>query len=104
MACRRSTCSSASAARSEKGDVLALKVVNFAPFAVKTKIGIAGMGKLSRTARTVMLTGSDLKLENTAEQPNRVVPMSGQRDGIAAEFMYVFPAYSYTIIEIKREK
>ena len=66
---------SASAARSEKGDVLALKVVNFAPFAVKTKINIAGMGKLAPTARTVLLTGNDLKLENTAEQPNRVVPV-----------------------------
>ena len=36
----------ASAARSESGDVLVLKVVNFAPFAMKTKINIAGMAQV----------------------------------------------------------
>ncbi len=68
----------ASAARSEKGDVLALKVVNFAPFSIKTKINIAGMGKLAPTARTVLLTGNNLKLENTVGEPNRIVPVSAR--------------------------
>jgi len=94
----------ASAARSEKGDVLSLKVVNFAPFSIKTKINIAGMGKLAPTARTVLLTGNNLKLENTVGEPNRIVPVSARRDGIAPEFVHVFPAYSYAIIEIKEDK
>ena len=94
---------SASAARSEKGDVLALKVVNFAPFAVKARINIAGVGKLAPTARTVLLTGSDLKLENTAEQPDRVAPVNGQRDGIGPEFFLVFPTYSYTILDLQSQ-
>jgi hypothetical protein len=94
---------SASAARSERGDVLALKVVNFAPFAVKTKINIANLGKLAPTARTVLLTGKNLKLENTAEQPDCVVPVDGQRDGIGPEFVHVFPAYSFTILDLQSQ-
>jgi hypothetical protein len=94
---------SASAARSEKGDVLALKVVNFAPFAVKARIDIASVGKLAPTARTVLLTGNDLKLENTAEQPDRVAPVNGQRDGIGPEFFHVFPGYSYTILDLQSQ-
>jgi hypothetical protein len=91
----------ASAARSEKGDVLALKVVNFAPFALTTKVNIAGMAQLAPVAKTVLLTGEDLKLENTAEQPHRIAPVTGQRDGIGPEFVHVFPAYSYTIQEVR---
>jgi alpha-L-arabinofuranosidase len=58
----------ASAARSERGDVLVLKVVNFAPFGLKASIHISGMGRLRPTAKMVLLTGGNLNLDNTADQ------------------------------------
>ena len=93
-----------SAARSEKGDVLALKVVNFAPFPLKTRIAIAGLEKLTPVAKLVVLTGDNLKLENTAEKPDRVVPATSTRDGIGREFIHIFPAYSYSIIDMQTGK
>ncbi len=91
----------ASASKSEKGDVLAIKVVNLAPFAITSKVRVEGMAKLAPTAATVVLTGSDLKRDNTAEEPTRVVPNAGRRDGIGPEFNHVFPAYSYTILTVR---
>ena len=91
----------ASSARSAKGDALTLKVVNFAPFPLKTKIAIAGMERISPLAKLVVLTGDDLKSENTAENQTRVVPVSSTRDGISPEFVHIFPAYSYTILDIE---
>ena len=70
---------------------------------ILTKISIANLGKLAPTAKTVLLTGDDLKLENTAERPDRIVPVGGQRDGIGREFFHVFPAYSYTILDLQAQ-
>ena len=93
----------ASAARSEDGSRLCLKVVNFAPFSIRTKVHLAGTGPLVPSAATVLLTGNDLKLDNTAAEPGRVVPLVGKRDGIAEDFVHQFPAYSYTLIDLRRQ-
>ena len=93
----------ASAARSERGDTLALKVVNFAPFGLKASIHISGMGRLRPTAKMVLLTGGNLNLDNTADQSDRIVPVAGQRDGIGPAFVHNFPAYSYTILDLREQ-
>lgn len=67
----------------------------------KTKTTIAGLPRLASAAQTVILTGDDRRLENTADQPTRVAPVAGTRDGIAPEFMHLFPAYSCTIMDLK---
>lgn len=76
-----------------RSSVVCLKVVNFAPFAILSKINIAGMATLQPKAKTVLLTGDNLKLENTADQPNRVVPVEGSLNAIAPEFTHVFPRF-----------
>lgn len=91
----------ASAARSEDGSRLCLKVVNFAPFSIKTKVHLAGMGPIAPTATTVLLTGNSLKLDNTADEPTRIAPVAGSRDGIGDDFVHQFPAYSYTLIDVQ---
>ncbi len=90
----------AGAARNESGDLLALKVVNFAPFALNTKIYITGMREMAPTANIVLLTGKSLKEDNTAENPERIAPMTGQISDAGSGFQHVFPAYSYTIIQL----
>jgi hypothetical protein len=93
----------ASAAKSDDGSRLCLKVVNFAPFSIKAKVHLAGMERIAPSAKTVLLTGSSLKLDNTAAEPARVVPVAGSRDGIATDFAHQFPAYSYTLIDVRRK-
>lgn len=90
----------ASAARSEDGRKLCLKVVNYAPFPIKTTIKIAGMGPLAPTANAVLLTGPDLKLDNTAGEPSRIAPTQSKLQGISESFTHSFPAYSYTLIDV----
>jgi hypothetical protein len=92
----------ASAARNERGDALALKVVNFAPFPLRTRIGIAGLRGLSPRARVVTLTGGDLNAHNTAADPTALAPVASARDGIGPDFEHSFPAYSYTILTLER--
>lgn len=91
----------ASAARNEAGDAVSLKVVNFAPFAVTARVRVKGVAGLASKAKTLVLTGRDLSLDNTAEEPLRVAPVAGERDGIASEFEHVLPAYSYTVIALR---
>jgi alpha-L-arabinofuranosidase len=83
--------------------VLVLKVVNFAPFSLRTKIHIAGVGQLRPIAQTVLLTGDNLNVDNTADQPTSVVPVTRQRAGIGPDFVHDFPAYSYAILDFRAE-
>ena len=93
----------ASAARSEDGKRIELKVVNFAPFAQKTAIRIVGTGKLMSKAELVQLTGGDLMTENTAAEPERIKPVSSVIKGAGNDFSCLLPAYSYSIISLCKE-
>jgi len=90
-----------SVARSEAGDVLDLKMVNFAPFAIKARIRIAGAGQIAREAGRVQLTGNSLKDENSAENPDFIHPTAGRIDHAGNDFSELLPAYSYTIIDLR---
>ena len=98
---RRSTCWSPAPPGATTAACLCLKVVNFAPFSIKAKVHVAGMGALAPTAKTALLTAANLKLDNTAEEPTRVAPTAGSRDGIGPDFVHAFPAYSYTVIDMR---
>ena len=94
----------ASAARSESGDVLALKIVSFAPFAIKARIRITESGEIESSANAVRLTGKNLDVSNTAQNPNCVQPVQWQITNAGNDFSEVLPAYSYTIIDLRAKR
>jgi alpha-L-arabinofuranosidase len=82
------------------GEEVILKVVNLAPVALESQIGLDGAGNVAAKATAYVLTAADAAAENTLEQPTKVAPVR-QQVAVAASFRHAFPAYSLTVLRVK---
>ena len=73
------------------GDVI-VKLVNLLPVEVNTNVDLSGIGAIQSSAKRTVLTGkpadTPLPVEDTME--------------VAEKFDYQLPAYSFTVIRIKK--
>ena len=76
---------------SKTGDVI-VKLVNLLPVEVNTNVDLSGIGAIQSSAKRTVLTGkpadTPLPVEDTME--------------VAEKFDYQLPAYSFTVIRIKK--
>ena len=76
---------------SASGDVI-VKLVNLLPVEVNTNVDLSGIGAIQSSAKRTALTGkpadTPLPVEDTME--------------VAEKFDYQLPAYSFTVIRIKK--
>ena len=76
---------------SASGDVI-VKLVNLLPVEVNTNVDLSGIGAIQSSAKRTVLTGkpadTPLPVEDTME--------------VAEKFDYQLPAYSFTVIRIKK--
>ncbi|HEX8139114.1 MAG TPA: alpha-L-arabinofuranosidase C-terminal domain-containing protein [Pyrinomonadaceae bacterium] len=79
------------------GEVV-LKVVNATPSPKETRINLAGAVGVKRSGRAFVLSSSDLKAENSFEQPFRVAPVERRLAIAAGEFSYTFAPNSLTVL------
>ncbi|HEY7116748.1 MAG TPA: alpha-L-arabinofuranosidase C-terminal domain-containing protein, partial [Tepidisphaeraceae bacterium] len=93
----------ASAARTDKGDVL-LKVVNRRPTAARLSIHVEGAGQLTGDGECQVLASGDLKAENSLDEPTKISPISSPLSGLAPQFERDFPPYSLTVLRIHTRK
>jgi hypothetical protein len=91
-----------SAARSEDGKSLVLRVVNANDKAVPCQLAITGFKAANPTATVEELAGAP-DLVNTVKEPRRIVPVSRRwRPGLGAAWSeYTFPAGSFTVMTIE---
>jgi alpha-L-arabinofuranosidase len=87
--------------RSEDESTLVLKVVNVGAKPHRAAVRIDGFGPVAARADVLSLTGK-LDDVNAPEAPERVRPTASVFEGAAGRFEYEFPAYSYTILRLKR--
>ncbi len=89
------------ATRSEDGRTLILKVVNRCPAINRASIEISGFQKPRSQAEVWTLAGH-LKAFNAPGEPERIRSVKSTFGQAAERFSYTFPAYSYTILRLRR--
>jgi alpha-L-arabinofuranosidase len=85
------------------GDII-LKIVNVSKYAVATAMKLKGVASVSPSATSVLLTSSDVRDENSLEEPRKVVPKRLSVDGISENFKYVFAPHSITVLRLNASR
>jgi alpha-N-arabinofuranosidase len=83
----------------QTGEVI-MKVVNTAPAAKEVRITLAGVSKVSPTAKTFVLENADLKAENSLDNPMKVVPVERPLQVSSSQFAYSLSPQSLTVLRI----
>jgi alpha-N-arabinofuranosidase len=89
------------ATRDARSGVIYLKVVNTAGTAQRINVQINGAKSVNARGEAVVLAGKALEDTNSITEPNKVVPRTEKVDGLGADFVREFPAYSVTVLKLK---
>jgi alpha-L-arabinofuranosidase len=89
------------AGRTDRTGEVVLKVVNGADTPRAVTVNLAGIVSLLPTGQAVTLASASLDDENSLDQPTKVVPTTTRVPDVAAQFAYVFPARSLTVLRLK---
>jgi alpha-L-arabinofuranosidase len=81
------------------GEVV-LKVVNATPSQKEVRINLSGGKRFSKLGRALVLASSNLKTENSLDQPTKLSPIQHQFQIPSAEFNYTFDPSSLTVLRI----
>lgn len=89
------------ATRDSKSGILYLKVVNITGTAQRMNVQISGTKSVNSKAEAVVLVGKTLDDTNSITEPAKIVPRTEKVDGLGADFVREFPAYSVTVLKLK---
>ena len=81
------------------GEVI-LKAVNAAPSPREVRVRLAGAKGVARTGRAIVLASSDLKAENSFEEPTKVSPAERQFPVPSGEFSFKLAPDSLTVLRV----
>jgi alpha-N-arabinofuranosidase len=82
------------------GEVI-LKVVNTAPSSKEVRINLAGAKSVSKVGKAFVLESSDLKAENSLDNPTKVAPIERQLTVPSGEFAYTLMPQSLTVMRVR---
>jgi alpha-N-arabinofuranosidase len=89
----------ASASLDEPGGEVILKLVNTASTQKEVSINLAGAGGV-KGGRALVLSSTDLKAENSLDEPTRVSPVERPLSAPGAEFTYALAPNSLTVLRV----
>jgi alpha-L-arabinofuranosidase len=90
----------ASASFDEPTGEVVLKVVNADPSSREVRINLAGAAKVNPSGKAFVLANSDLKAENSLDEPTKVAPVEQKFAVPAKEFTYRLAPNSLTVLRI----
>ena len=90
----------ASASLDKRSSDVVLKVVNAASSPRAARVKLDGVKAGRKIAREIVLASSDLKAENSLDQPTRVSPIERRLTVSSGEFSYTFAPSSVTVLRI----
>jgi alpha-N-arabinofuranosidase len=90
----------ASASLDDRVGEVVLKVVNAAPSPREVRINLAGAKRVNQVGKAFVLASSDLKAENSLEEPTRIAPVERQFPVSASEFVYTLAPNSLTVLRL----
>jgi alpha-N-arabinofuranosidase len=77
-----------------------IKVVNTGGASREARITLGGATGVGKSGTVFVLHSSDLKAENSLDQPTRIAPVERQLPIPAGEFVYTFMPHSFTVLRI----
>ncbi len=89
-----------SASLDEPAGEVILKVVNAAPSSREVHINLAGARRLGKVGKVIILESSDLKAENSLDNPMKVAPIERQLPIPEGDFAYTLTPNSLTVIRV----
>jgi alpha-N-arabinofuranosidase len=89
-----------SASLDEPAGEVILKVVNATASSKEMRINLTGARKVGKLGKVFILESSDLKAENSLDNPMKVAPIERPLTVPAGEFAYTFTPNSLTVIRI----
>jgi alpha-L-arabinofuranosidase len=90
----------ASASLDDRAGELILKVVNTAPSARDIRINLAGAKKVTKNGKAFVLASSDLKAENSLDEPMKIAPVEKPFAAPSAEFSFTLAPNSLTVLRV----
>jgi alpha-N-arabinofuranosidase len=89
----------ASASLDNRAGEVVLKMVNAAPSSREVNINLAGVKNIKKAGQAYVLS-SDLKAENSLEEPRRVAPVEQPLVVPSNEFGFTLAPHSLTVLRI----
>jgi len=80
-----------------------IKVTNYHGQPVETRIELAGVKRVGKTGRHLLIRADAPSDHNTLEKPRRIVPSEAPVDGCTREFRVVLPPYSINLLRVPAE-
>jgi alpha-N-arabinofuranosidase len=90
----------ASASLDSKAGEVILKIVNTSTERREVRINLAGAGRVAGNGKALVLTSSELKGENSLDEPTRIAPVERPLAAGAGEFNYEFAPSSLTVLRV----
>ncbi len=89
-----------SASLDERTGEVIVKVVNTASAAKEVRVNLAGASRFGPSAKAFVLQSTDLKAENSLDNPTRIAPVERQVSISSGEFAYTLTPQSFTVLRI----
>jgi alpha-N-arabinofuranosidase len=77
-----------------------LKVVNTSSSPKDVRINLAGATKFNKLGKAFVIENSDLKAENSLDNPTKVAPVERQLTVPSREFSYTLTPNSFTVMRV----
>ena len=90
----------ASAVREAKSGEVILKLVNSDATPKEVRINLAGAGKIAKAGKAFVLTGKDLKAENSLDAPMAIAPIEQKLNITSPEFSFTLKPASVNVLRI----
>ena len=93
-----------SATRDAKSETIYLKIINTTGKQQPLEINLKGIAKISQDATLIVIKGDKSEDTNTITEPQKIMPVTSQINGIAQAFTRTLDPYSISILQIKTAK
>jgi alpha-N-arabinofuranosidase len=90
----------AGASLDDKAGEVVLKIVNAEASAREVRIKLAGAAKVGSSGKAFILAASDLKAENSLDEPAKIVPVERQVEVPSGEFVFTLAPNSLSVLRI----
>lgn len=90
----------ASASRDDRAGEVVLKLVNVNASAREVRVNLAGAGQVAKSGTAVVLASSDLKAENSLDEPTKVAPVEQKLDLPSGDLALTLAPNSLTVVRV----
>jgi alpha-L-arabinofuranosidase len=88
------------AGREDARGEIVVKAINLAAEPLNAAVRVRGVENISPEAAAIVLHSTDAAVNNSLEEPTRIVPQQHTLTGVGIEFRHTFPPQSFSILRL----